>query len=98
MPTYVAITCAALFTELSCLPPCPPPLYRWANSRFSGLAGGFQAGSITTAGDDTNFNDASYTNRAITGGTGGFTGNDTNREHQRLSAYCFLACTCHSFL
>jgi hypothetical protein len=43
------------------------------HSRFTG-ANGFGEGTIQTQGDDTNFADSSYTNRAIIGGTGVFTG------------------------
>lgn len=45
----------------------------WQSFRFTGL-NGFGEGTIQTQGDDTGFNDPTFTNRAITGGTGVFTG------------------------
>lgn len=45
----------------------------WQSFRFTGL-NGFGEGTIQTQGDDTGFDDPTFTNRAITGGTGIFTG------------------------
>jgi len=48
-------------------------LIYWQSFRFSGI-NGFGEGTIQTQGDDTGFDDPTFTNRAITGGTGVFTG------------------------
>lgn len=67
-----AVQCTAVHELLSTLH-LPDPVVVLLCSRFSGV-NGFGEGTIQTQGDDTGVDDPTFTNRAIIGGTGVFTG------------------------